>query len=281
MMPHGRRQPVIDNRAVEKPEILSSHNKCIHTVHPQPPPSIHPSIHPAATLKTSIAMDAFEARLQFTARLSRLGAGQQAARSCAQFALKHKEFHEDLHSCILEQLATVPMNTRVNLLYFIEVLCEQGSKTGFDGYTNMVRKDLLPIFDAVAPADGSGVANVGTARRALGNLLEKNVIDQETKDTVDKLLSEREAESEAAIPPSFHDDSTQKRKFDEKTINQRMNEDRERHKRLRESIWAISPPTPEANPEHDLSFETTSDLGDDDIEIMKEEQDTAKASVVY
>lgn len=57
------------------------------------------------------------------------------------------------------------MNTRVNLLYFIEVLCEQGSKQSFDGYTNMIRKDLLPIFESVAPADGSGVANVGTARR--------------------------------------------------------------------------------------------------------------------
>lgn len=111
----------------------------------------------------------------------------------------------------------VPMNTRVNLLYFVEVLCDQGTKQSFDGYTNMIRKDLLPIFESVAPVDGSGVANVGTARRVclhrsilsasyrqthhvvfqvLGNLLEKSVIDQETKDTVDRLLSERESENE-------------------------------------------------------------------------------------
>ena len=68
---------------------------------------INTYIHLAANSKTLTAMDAFEARLQFTSRLSRLGAGQQAARSCAQFALKHKEYHEDLHSCILEQLASV------------------------------------------------------------------------------------------------------------------------------------------------------------------------------
>lgn len=106
------------------------------------------------------------------------------------------------------------MNTRVNLLYFVEVLCDQGTKQSFDGYTKMIRKDLLPIFESVAPVDGSGVANVGTARRVcfhisasyrqthhvvfqvLGNLLEKSVIDQETKDTVDRLLSERESENE-------------------------------------------------------------------------------------
>lgn len=52
-------------------------------------------------------MDAFEARLQFTSRLSKLSASVQAAKSCAQFALKHKDYHEDLHSCILEQLASV------------------------------------------------------------------------------------------------------------------------------------------------------------------------------
>lgn len=63
--------------------------------------------HTPTTKIQDIVMDAFDARLQFTSRLARLGAGQQAAKSCAQFALKHKEYHEDLHSCILEQLATV------------------------------------------------------------------------------------------------------------------------------------------------------------------------------
>ena len=57
--------------------------------------------------KNTYTMDAFDARLQFTSKLSKLSASTQAARSCAQFALKHKEYHEDLHSCILEQLATV------------------------------------------------------------------------------------------------------------------------------------------------------------------------------
>ena len=57
------------------------------------------------------------------------------------------------------------MNTRVNLLYFIEVLCDIGNKQGFDGYMDMVRKDLFPIIENVVPRDRSGVANVGTARR--------------------------------------------------------------------------------------------------------------------
>jgi len=222
-------------------------------------------------------MDAFEARLQFTSRLSKLSASIQAAKSCAQFALKHKDYHEDLHSCILEQLASVPMNTRVNLLYFIEILCDLGSKQGFDGYMNMIRKDLFPIIENVVPADGSGVANVGTARRVMGSLLEKSVIDEQTKVTIDVLLSEREAESEAN-PTS----ASQKRKFDEKIINQRMNEDRERHKRLRENIWAIPLPTAEnPNPEFEFFWENCSDLGDDDFEVMREENEILKASIVY
>ncbi|KAF8472104.1 CTD kinase subunit gamma CTK3-domain-containing protein [Kalaharituber pfeilii] len=225
-------------------------------------------------------MDAFEARLQFTSRLSKLSASSQAAKSCAQFALKHKEFHEDLHSCILEQLGSVPMNTRVNLLYFIEVLCETGTKQGFDGYMDMIRKDLFNIIENVVPRDGSGVANVGTARRVMGNLLEKSVINQSTKNTIDKLLSERE--SEADINLTANSDTDKKRKFDEKTINQRMNEDRERHKRLRENIWAIPPPSAEnMNPEFELFWENCSDLGEDDYEIMREENEILKASVVY
>ncbi|KAI5811257.1 CTD kinase subunit gamma CTK3-domain-containing protein [Peziza echinospora] len=224
-------------------------------------------------------MDAFEARLQFTNRLSKLGASAQAAKACAQFALKHREFYEDLHSCILEQLASVPMNTRVNLLYFIEILCETGTRQSFDGYLKMIRQDLFPIIETVVPSDGSGAANTGTVRRVLGNLVEKSIISEETSSKIDKMLSEREIEEEnsAADEPDH-----KRRKFDEKIINQRMNEDRERHKRLRENIWAVPVVTHDStHPEFDQFWETCSDLCEDDYEIMREENEILKASVVY
>lgn len=57
-------------------------------------------------------------------------------------------------------------------------------------------------------------------------------------------------------------------KLDRKQVEQRIEEDRERHKRLREGIWAV--PTGDYA-ELDKLWEETSDLGEDDERAMAEE----------
>src|SRR5690606_22448763 len=52
-------------------------------------------------------MDDFECRLQLTKYLSRLNASTVAAKQCASYALKNRNWDEDLHSCILEQISQV------------------------------------------------------------------------------------------------------------------------------------------------------------------------------
>ena len=60
-------------------------------------------------------------------------------------------------------------------------------------------------------------------------------------------------------------------RLDKKQIEQRIEEDRERHKRLRESIWAV--PTDPGDAEMWKMWEETSDLGDDDLLMAKEEEE--------
>lgn len=57
-------------------------------------------------------------------------------------------------------------------------------------------------------------------------------------------------------------------KLDKKQIEQRIEEDRERHKRQRENIWAV-PPGEDA--EMEKLWEETSDLGEDDHRMGEEE----------
>ena len=59
------------------------------------------------------------------------------------------------------------------------------------------------------------------------------------------------------------------RRLDRKQIEERLEEDRERHKRLRESMWAV-PKGPDA--EMWRLWEETSDLGEDDHLMGEEEQ---------
>jgi CTD kinase subunit gamma len=56
-------------------------------------------------------------------------------------------------------------------------------------------------------------------------------------------------------------------KLDRKQAEQRIEEDRERHKRQRETAWAVS----KDEDEFERVWEETGELGEDDFEMWKEE----------
>lgn len=134
--------------------------------------------------------DPFEVRMRFSSQLQHLNASVTSAQKAAQYALKYKDMDEDLHSCILEQLERVQhhyhspifteyripiltfwrvlqnnMNTRANIMYFIEHFLEMAQKDGHVDYVRMIQRDIIRVVDAVAPDDGSGAANVKVVRR--------------------------------------------------------------------------------------------------------------------
>ena len=57
------------------------------------------------------------------------------------------------------------MNTRANIMYFIEHLCDMAQRENHVEYVRMMQRDILRVVDAVAPADGSGAANVKIVRK--------------------------------------------------------------------------------------------------------------------
>lgn len=67
-------------------------------------------------------------------------------------------------------------------------------------------------------------------------------------------------------------------RLDKRQIEQRIEEDRERHKRLRESIWAVPG-------EDDLEFEKlwdeTSDIDEDDFIAAEEDAQERRQAIEY
>ena len=83
------------------------------------------------------------------------------------------------------------------------------------------------------------------------------------------------------LPPYNSTTSSSKRghapaKLDRKQVEQRIEEDRERHKRQRENIWAVSAAD---DAELEKLWEETSDLGEDDHRMGEEEWVEWKAEV--
>lgn len=170
------------------------------------------------------------------------------------------------------------MNNRANIMYFIEHFCELASKENHLNYVRMIQRDMLTIVDSVAPADGSGAANVKHVRRVLQGLQDKNFLSSEIVTEIDAALKERETNPSNVLDSEAPEDSghTPARgtkpngtiRVDKRQIEQRIEEDRERNKRLRESMWTVSG---DNKGEFQQCWGEVSDIGEDDYLGAEEE----------
>ncbi|EMC99015.1 hypothetical protein BAUCODRAFT_31294 [Baudoinia panamericana UAMH 10762] len=256
--------------------------------------------------------DPFEVRMRFTSLLHHLNASTSSAIKTANYAVKYSEFSDDLHSCILEQLERNNMNNRANIMYFLPSLCEVAREKGEVGYGRMMERDILRIVDAVAPDDGSGAANVKVVRKVLKQLegksflqpqtvveLEECIVGRDQLDgavtsptkpdvTVDVMM--RDATLPSATVRSTPHSSTRDAyassngiRLDKRQIEQRIEEDRERHKRARETIWAVPQEgsTLKDDAEFDKTWDGASEVNDDDWQLTAEGAEERAVGLEY
>ncbi|PYH91360.1 hypothetical protein BO71DRAFT_385818 [Aspergillus ellipticus CBS 707.79] len=229
--------------------------------------------------------DPFEVRMRFTAQLQHLNASVTSSQKAAHYALKYRDMDEDLHSCILEQLERNNINNRANIMYFIEQFCEMATKEDHAPYVRMIQRDILRVVDAVAPPDGSGAANIKHVRRVLNGLQSKEILSAATVAEIDAGLKERETHpahldleaeegtegggggirSKTGTPRGSKGNGM---RVDKRQIEQRIEEDRERNKRLRESMWTVSG---DDGDEQGRFWDEASDIGEDDFLAANEE----------
>lgn len=169
-------------------------------------------------------------------------------------------------------------------MYFVEHFCEMATRENHLNYVRMIQRDILMIVDGVAPADGSGAANVKHVRRVLQGLQDKNILSSEKVAEISSALKERETNqsnvldkegSEASGTPASSKASSTMR-VDKRQIEQRIEEDRERNKRLRENMWAV---IGDNKDEYRKLWDETSDVGEDDFLDAEEELGERKMAV--
>jgi CTD kinase subunit gamma len=243
--------------------------------------------------------------MRFTNLLTHLSASATASIKTAHYALKHRDMDEDLHSCIIENLERGNnMNNRANIMYFLEHHADVNMKEGGHGaYVDMVRRDIQRIVDAVAQSG----ANVKVVRRVVTGLGEKGVLTTEVLNGIETGLKEKEekmgrllgdedgrAEGDKDATNASVEGATEGHKptpktghsgkangvsrMDKRAIEQRIEEDRERNKRLRESVWAVAG---EDDQELDKMWEEGSSVGEDEHVIAAEEAEERLQFVRY
>ncbi|KAF1917410.1 CTD kinase subunit gamma CTK3-domain-containing protein [Ampelomyces quisqualis] len=226
--------------------------------------------------------DPFEVRQRFTTLLSHLSASHTSLQKAALYALKNREMDEDLHSCILEQLERTNMNTRANIMFFIECLCEMAMKDsagdgrGIDGsamgYVRMLQRDILRVVECVVGEEGG---NVRVVRKVLQTLQNRSILMPETVSELEAVLKSREGDMPFGSPGQMKNGNVSV-KMDKRQIEQRIEEDRERHKRLRESIWAVPG---QAEEEMEKLWDEASDIAEDDYVVAREDKEEREQAI--
>ena len=165
------------------------------------------------------------------------------------------------------------MNNRANIMYFFEALCDRARHEAHPEFIRMMERDILRIIDLVAPDDGSGAANVKVVRKVLHSLQAKNYLQPATVVELEECIKDRdrvaggpgEGEEEGGAGGAGGGGVERR---DKRQIEQRIEEDRERHKRLREGIWAVQG---DGDEEFQRLWDETSDANEDDYAMAAEE----------
>ncbi|KAI8343149.1 CTD kinase subunit gamma CTK3-domain-containing protein [Chlamydoabsidia padenii] len=183
-------------------------------------------------------VDPFECRLQFISLLKKLNATQLSIQKTARYAVKHRQLSEDLYSCFLEELEKTSLNTRLNILYVLDCILSMSRKIQFKGYIELTQPNVQRIINAVALSSSKGIVNVSNTRKLLANWKDKAYFDTDTIESAEKAL-------EACVESNLQMKTTEEQNnkanvFTKADILNRMEQDRERHKRLREEMWRRS-----------------------------------------
>ncbi|KAF4621474.1 hypothetical protein D9613_001043 [Agrocybe pediades] len=249
-------------------------------------------------------MDPFEVRMQFIDILKRLNASQQSIQKLVGFAVKNfPGCGEDIWDCVLEEVQKVSINSRINILYFLDSLCEtclmikshtrseRTKEANANGlYMQFVSRDLNKVIEHVVPEGRQGMPNLISTKQILENWRNKRYLEPQRIDQVLAFL-------DARPKPSISEEAEPSTKsLSKNEVNKRIEQDRERHKRLREGRWvqptSRNPASVQAGQlasfypldtaeelpvdiEFENEWETTSDWNDDDQEAIDEEDHLA------
>ncbi|KAH3671359.1 hypothetical protein WICMUC_004656 [Wickerhamomyces mucosus] len=252
-------------------------------------------------------MDPFEARLQFIQLLETLTPSTLAIQKTISYALKNHELHEDFHSVILEKLEHLDLNSRLNILHFIEslitVIVSNNDQTE-KPYIKNFEKDLLLIYEKLIPTNN--LINLTQCVESLKSIEQKynfdsrdlfekfNSVDSksltnESNNDIQNLISNTENTFEKSwwflilmkrkslqnrvdqIQGMSEVDENPNYNFTKDQILSRIESDRERHKKFKESNWIINRVNLRVDREEfDKIWDQYNELNDDDYQDLQE-----------
>ncbi|TIA75119.1 hypothetical protein E3P92_00831 [Wallemia ichthyophaga] len=247
-------------------------------------------------------MDAFEIRMALVGYLRKLNASQGSVKRAVDHLRVYSDCSGDLWKCVMQETKKGGLNQRINILYMLDdLLCGSGGDAAEStAYRSHIAAALADFIGIVVPLEPNGIINLQAAIAVLENWKLRHLFSLQELDGLLKQLIDRRIEYSNHNDDTDDTQSTQR--LPDKEILRRFEEDRERHKRLKEEMWVLPistlsrddamnyhTPSPghskhhnlhktnlltltadnaPLNTEFDHAWEDTSDYNEDDVEEM-------------
>lgn len=143
----------------------------------------------------------------------------------------------------------------------------------------LFERSVNPSSDSICffLCQGISLHLILTKTKVLHTLEKLAILLPETVSELEAVLKTREPDDPFTASPAANTSSKNTR-LDKRQIEHRIEEDRERHKRLRESIWAV--PGDEEQ-EMDRLWDEASDIGEDDYIIGREDREEREQAIAF
>lgn len=245
-------------------------------------------------------MDPFEARIQFATRLKRLNARQEVISQCCSFAMANKELQDDFHSVILEVLDMVDLNIRLNILQFVQTLIDHVASIPSSvplperPYISNLQRDVYIVVGRVLPAENElvnlhaaylilcdistrlGCPDLAKFKDLYNSSTEEALSAEEESSSLYKawcIVIEKKRKSQSGrLSGSAQEPTSANPLFSlpNEKILERMEHDRERHKRLKESLWVVDRKDRDERDEFSQVMSKFGALNDEDSTLLDE-----------
>ena len=200
-------------------------------------------------------MDPFEVCLAWSQMLKRMTASQQVINKAATFAIKHVDLREEIYRELMDAFhhPSTSVNTTLNLLYLMDALLplslkqqttatSNNSSEDHGTYHHWIGRDLGALMQAAVPDGPKGVVNLRPTLLIVQQWFDKGYFafnkdyQRVLQDWLDKIqgrLQQEEGPATAMVAERSQGLSG----LSHQEILRRMEEDRERHKRVKEGAW--------------------------------------------
>lgn len=185
-------------------------------------------------------MDPFQVRLRFVSALHRVNASLPTIQKALSFIVEYgPTMHSELWECIIDECKAGSINRRINLLFLIDSIFtdETLSPTIRSLFRTYLERDLYALIDLTIPEGRwDAFLNVPAVTKIVAAWKARFVLDASTLEDLETMLQVRkdtlyalspERRNLTLLPPN--------------DMQRRVEEDRERHKRLRERSWILPP----------------------------------------